>query len=86
MRGRSAEREILEQHQRQPQREQRAHDDHGHEAHRAEGLLLNVGHAEEEAEESGQSVTHGAETLSLSLPKGRVGRVEGWHAEPRSLA
>ena len=39
----SAEREILQQHQRQPQREQRAHNDHTHEAHRAEGLLLNAG-------------------------------------------
>ena len=30
----------LQQHQRQPQREQHAHDDDGDEAHRAEGLAL----------------------------------------------
>ena len=36
---------LLQQHQRQPQREQRAHDDHAREAHRAEGLLLYVGPA-----------------------------------------
>ena len=42
MRRGSAEREILQQHQRQPQREQRAHDDHAHEAHRAEGLTPSV--------------------------------------------
>ena len=36
----------LQQHQRQPQREQPAHDDDGDEAHRAEGLALYVGDAE----------------------------------------
>ena len=42
MRRRSAEREILQQHQRQPQREQPANDDHAHEAHRAEELLSGL--------------------------------------------
>ena len=42
MRRRSAEREILQQHHRQPQREERAHDDDAHEAHLAEGLFLKV--------------------------------------------
>ena len=43
MRRRSANHEqmALQQHQRQPQREQHAYDDHGDEAHRAEGLALN---------------------------------------------
>ncbi len=41
--------EALQQHQRQPQCEQPAHDDHGDEAHRAEGLALNVGDTEQEA-------------------------------------
>ena len=51
MRLRVADREqiLLQQHQRQPQREQRAHDDHAHEAHLAEGLLLNVGDTEQES-------------------------------------
>ena len=40
----------LQQHQRQPQREDHGHDDHAHEAHRAKGLALNVGDAEEEAD------------------------------------
>ena len=40
----SAEREQI--HQRQPQREQHAHDDYGYEAHRAEGLALNLYSAE----------------------------------------
>ena len=40
----------LQQHQRQPQRKNHRGDDHTHESHRAEGLLLNVGHAEEEAD------------------------------------
>ncbi len=38
---------ALQQHQRQPQREQHAHDDDGDEAHRAEGLALNVRDAEQ---------------------------------------
>ena len=40
----------LQQHQRQPQREQHAHDDHGDEAHAPEGLALNVGDTEQEAD------------------------------------
>jgi hypothetical protein len=40
---------ALHQHQRQPQREEPTHDDHGDEAHRAEGLALNVGDVEQEA-------------------------------------
>ena len=36
----------LQQHQRQPQREQHAHDDHGDEAQAPEWLALNVGDAE----------------------------------------
>ena len=39
----------LRQHGRQPQREEHRHDDHAHEAHRTEGLALNVGDAEQEA-------------------------------------
>ena len=37
---------TLQQHQRQPQREQHTHDDHGDEAHAPERLALNVGDAE----------------------------------------
>ena len=41
---------ALEKDERQPEREPPAHDDDGDEAHRAEGLALNVGHAEQEAD------------------------------------
>ena len=40
-----AEWRLLQQHQWQPQGEERGHDDHAHEAHRAEGLAFNVGDA-----------------------------------------
>ena len=66
---RSAEREILQPHQRQPQREQCAHDDHAHEAHRAEGLALNVGDAEQEAD----PIVHAEED---------AGQQHGKHVEP----
>ena len=46
----SASDDLLQQHQRQSQREQHAHDDHGDEAHAPEGLALNVGDTEQEAE------------------------------------
>ncbi len=45
MRRRSVEREILQQHQRQPQRKQCAHDDYGYEAHAPKRLAFNVGAA-----------------------------------------
>ncbi len=32
----------LQRHKRQPQREEPTHDDHAHEAHRAEGLALRL--------------------------------------------
>ena len=38
---------ALQQHQRQPEREQHAHDDDGDETHAPERLALNVGDAEE---------------------------------------
>ena len=41
--GVGSEGKQLQQHQRQPQREDRRHDDHAHEAYREEGLALNVG-------------------------------------------
>ena len=46
----TCQRPTLEQDQRQPQREQQAHDDDGDEAHRAEGLALNIGDAEQETD------------------------------------
>ncbi len=42
--------ESPQQHQRQPQREERGHDNDGDEAHRAEGLALNVGDTQQEAD------------------------------------
>ena len=41
---------TLEQHQWQPHRKDHRSDDHAHETHRAEGLLLNVGDAQQEAD------------------------------------
>ena len=41
----------LQQHQRQPEQEQRSRHDHSSEAHGAERLALNVGDAEQEADD-----------------------------------
>ena len=49
MRRSSENREQLQHHQRQPQREEHGRADHAHEAHRVERLALNVSDAEEEA-------------------------------------
>ena len=63
----------LQQHQRQPQREQNAHDDHGDEAHAPEGLALNVGDTEQEADAGG----HAAKMLVMQLRGEVVLSLEG---------
>ena len=52
--------------QPQPQHEQRAHDDHGDKAHRAEGLLLNVGDRRDDERDTCQ-VTRCSQSLASYL-------------------
>ena len=74
---RSVEREEvpLQQHQRQPQREQHAHDDRGDEPHAPEGLALNVGGRRFERHEAGalrRLVGRRVSMASIGAPSGHL--------------